>query len=162
VEPTAAAITAVDDETAALILEPVQGESGVYVLSDDVLRAAREACDRHGAPVCGPKLADVLAPGGHGYSFAGGPVQCCAALAVLDILGDPALQAGVLELGERLAEGLREMPGVVEVRGRASCSPPSFSPTTPREPRRSCAEPCSTTASSSTRPGRRPCDSCPR
>ena len=48
--PTAEAITAsVDERTAALILEPVQGESGVWVLGDDVLLAAREACDRHGA-----------------------------------------------------------------------------------------------------------------
>jgi len=49
-EPTAAAIRgAVDDRTAALILEPVQGESGVWVLGDEVLVAAREACDAHGA-----------------------------------------------------------------------------------------------------------------
>jgi acetylornithine/N-succinyldiaminopimelate aminotransferase len=49
-EPTAAAIgAAVDDRTAALILEPVQGESGVWVLGDEVLVAAREACDEHGA-----------------------------------------------------------------------------------------------------------------
>ena len=71
-----------------------------------------------GALICGPKLADVLEPGDHGSTFAGGPVQCAAALAVLDVLGDPALQASVLELGERLAEGLRELAGVVEVRGR--------------------------------------------
>ncbi len=49
-EPTAAAIRAsVDDRTAALILEPVQGEGGVYPLDDEVLLAAREACDEHGA-----------------------------------------------------------------------------------------------------------------
>ena len=32
-----------------VILEPVQGESGVYELGPEVLRAAREACDVHGA-----------------------------------------------------------------------------------------------------------------
>ena len=32
-----------------MILEPIQGESGVYVLPDELLRAAREACDEHGA-----------------------------------------------------------------------------------------------------------------
>lgn len=49
-EPTAAAIeAAVDERTAALILEPVQGEGGVWPLGDDVLLAAREACDLHGA-----------------------------------------------------------------------------------------------------------------
>ncbi|HWH92797.1 MAG TPA: acetylornithine/succinylornithine family transaminase [Baekduia sp.] len=50
VAPTAQALTAaIDADTAAVILEPIQGESGVYVLGDDVLSAAREACDRHGA-----------------------------------------------------------------------------------------------------------------
>jgi predicted acetylornithine/succinylornithine family transaminase len=50
VPPTAEALTAaIDDACAAVILEPIQGESGVYVLDDDVLRAAREACDRTGA-----------------------------------------------------------------------------------------------------------------
>jgi len=50
VAPTAQAITAaVDERTAAVLLEPVQGESGVYVLDDELLRAARAACDEHGA-----------------------------------------------------------------------------------------------------------------
>jgi acetylornithine/N-succinyldiaminopimelate aminotransferase len=40
---------AVDERTAAVLLEPIQGESGVNVLSDEALRAARDACDRHGA-----------------------------------------------------------------------------------------------------------------
>lgn len=40
---------AIDDKTAAVLLEPIQGESGVNVLSEDLLIAAREACDLHGA-----------------------------------------------------------------------------------------------------------------
>ena len=40
---------AVDERTAAVLLEPIQGESGIHPLDPDVLRAAREACDRHGA-----------------------------------------------------------------------------------------------------------------
>ena len=40
---------AVDDRTAAVLLEPIQGETGIHVLSDDLLLAAREACDRTGA-----------------------------------------------------------------------------------------------------------------
>jgi acetylornithine/N-succinyldiaminopimelate aminotransferase len=40
---------AVDEGTAAVLLEPVQGETGVHVLSEELLRAAREACDRVGA-----------------------------------------------------------------------------------------------------------------
>jgi acetylornithine/N-succinyldiaminopimelate aminotransferase len=163
VEPTAEAIAAaVDDRTAAVLLEPVQGESGVYELGDDVLRAARAACDEHGAAlifdevqcglgrtgtlwayqrsgvvpdamtvakalggglpigalVTGERLADVFAPGDHGSTFAGGPVQCAAGLAVLDVIDDEGLLAAVRELGERLRHALAELPGVVEVRGR--------------------------------------------
>jgi acetylornithine/succinyldiaminopimelate/putrescine aminotransferase len=40
---------AVGPHTAAVLLEPIQGESGVHVLSDELLAAARAACDEHGA-----------------------------------------------------------------------------------------------------------------
>jgi predicted acetylornithine/succinylornithine family transaminase len=163
VEPTASAIEAtVDENTAAVLLEPVQGESGVHPLGDDVLRAARAACDRVGAAlvfdevqcgvgrtgslwayeqsgvepdamtlakglgggmpigalVIGPRLAGVFAPGDHGSTFAGGPVSAAAANAVLDVVDTPEFLAGVLERGERLAEGLREVASVVDVRAR--------------------------------------------
>ena len=52
VEPTAEALgRVVEEDTAAVILEPVQGETGVHPLPDEVLRAAREAVrrDRRGA-----------------------------------------------------------------------------------------------------------------
>jgi acetylornithine/N-succinyldiaminopimelate aminotransferase len=45
-EAIAAAVT---DVTAAVLLEPVQGESGIHPMPLDVLHAAREACDRVGA-----------------------------------------------------------------------------------------------------------------
>lgn len=40
---------AIDGETAALVLEVVQGEGGVRPASDEYLRAARELCTRNGA-----------------------------------------------------------------------------------------------------------------
>ena len=40
---------AVTPDTAAVLLEPVQGESGIHPLSAETLRAARAACDEHGA-----------------------------------------------------------------------------------------------------------------
>jgi acetylornithine/N-succinyldiaminopimelate aminotransferase len=163
VEPTTKAIAAaVDERTAAVILEPVQGESGVYELGEDVLRAARAACDAHGATlifdevqcglgrtgtlwayeaagvvpdlmttakalggglpigalITGERLADGFAAGDHGSTFAGGPVQCAAGLAVLDVIDDDAFLAGVRELGEHLRHAVAELPGVGEVRGR--------------------------------------------
>jgi acetylornithine/N-succinyldiaminopimelate aminotransferase len=46
VEALKAAVTA---ETGAVILEPVQGEAGVYVADAEYLRAARQICDDKGA-----------------------------------------------------------------------------------------------------------------
>jgi predicted acetylornithine/succinylornithine family transaminase len=45
----AALIEAVTDRTAAVLLEPIQGETGINVLDDELLAAARGACDRTGA-----------------------------------------------------------------------------------------------------------------
>jgi acetylornithine/N-succinyldiaminopimelate aminotransferase len=153
---------AVHEGTAAVLLEPVQGESGVHPLPAAVVRAARDACDRVGAAlvfdevqcgmgrtgtlwahealdvvpdamtlakglggglpigalVIGERLAAVFEPGDHGSTFAGGPVAAAAAHAALDVIDDPALLASVREHGERLAEGLRELPPVRAVRGR--------------------------------------------
>jgi acetylornithine/N-succinyldiaminopimelate aminotransferase len=163
VEPQPQALLgAVDASTAAVLLEPIQGETGVHVLSDELLRAARVACDEHGAAlifdevqcgmgrtgtlwayeqagvrpdaitvakalggglpigalITGERLADVLVPGDHGSTFAGGPVVASAALAALELTDDPQLLRRVVELGQRLAEGLRRLPHVSQVRGR--------------------------------------------
>lgn len=39
---------AIGDETAGVLLEPVQGEGGIRRFSDDTLRAIRDLCDRRG------------------------------------------------------------------------------------------------------------------
>ncbi len=160
-EPRALA-NAVDERTAAVMLEPIQGESGVHVLSEELLQAARAACDEHGAAlvfdeiqcgmgrtgtlwayeqtgvipdaitlakalggglpigalVTGERLADVLQPGDHGSTFAGGPVIAAGALAALELTDDAALLGRVRELGHRLAAGLERLPHVCAVRGR--------------------------------------------
>jgi acetylornithine/succinyldiaminopimelate/putrescine aminotransferase len=158
----AALEAAVDERTAAVLLEPIQGESGIYELSDELLHAAREACDRTGAAlvfdeiqtgmgrtgtlwayeqtgvvpdamtsakalggglpigalITGPKLADVLKPGDHGSTFAGGPLVSSAALVALEICSDPELLARVRRLGHRLAASLNTLPFAAAVRGR--------------------------------------------
>ena len=161
-DDAAALCEAVGPSTAAVMLEPIQGEAGIFPTSDEALVAAREACDEVGAllvldeiqtglgrtgslwayeqtPVrpdvitsakalggglpigaciTAPVAADVLEPGDHGSTFAGAPVATAAALAVLDVVDDPALLRGVREKGAALREGLMALEGVDEVRGR--------------------------------------------
>ena len=42
-------VEAVTDRTAAVIIEPVQGEGGIVPIHPQMLAAARDACDEHGA-----------------------------------------------------------------------------------------------------------------
>jgi len=153
---------AVNENTAAVLIEPIQGEAGVHVTSEEALLAAREACDACGAllvldeiqtgvgrtgslwayqqspirpdvitsakalgggvpigaVITAPVAADVLEPGDHGSTFAGGPVATAAALAVLDAVDDPALLRAVRERGAQLREGLEGLDAVRETRGR--------------------------------------------
>jgi acetylornithine/N-succinyldiaminopimelate aminotransferase len=150
---------AVSEGTAAVLLEPIQGESGIHQLEPELLHAAREACDEHeallvfdeiqcgngrtgtlwaheqlgvapdvmtvakglggglpiGACVTSPGSADVLGPGDHGSTFAGGPVIAAAANAVLDVLTEPGFLGTVTDRGHQLAAGLREL--ALEPRG---------------------------------------------
>jgi len=152
----------VGESTAAVMIEPILGEAGVYPVPEATLVAARDACEEAGAllvldeiqsgmgrtgslwayeqtPVrpdvmttakalgggmpigaciASAELADVLQPGDHGSTFAGGPLIATAALAVLEIVDDPELLRQVRDLGARLREGLEAIDGVREVRGR--------------------------------------------
>lgn len=149
----------VDERTAAVLIEPVQGEGGIHPIDTALLHAVREACDASGALLifdeiqCGmgrsgslwawqraevrpdvmttakglggglpvgacitnPDSADLLQPGDHGSTFAGGPVVAAAANAVLEVVDDEPFLSGVERKGERLAGGLRELG--LDVRG---------------------------------------------
>jgi predicted acetylornithine/succinylornithine family transaminase len=140
----------VDSSTAAVLLEPIQGESGIHPLPDELLHAARAACDEAGALLifdeiqCGmgrtgtmwayeqvgvtpdaitvakglggglpigacvtsPSYADVLQAGDHGSTFAGGPIPCAGAHAVLDVVQEPGFLDDVRAKGDRLLRGL--------------------------------------------------------
>lgn len=145
----------VDSQTAAVLLEPIQGESGIHPLPDELLAGARAVCDATGALLifdeiqCGmgrtgtmwayeqvgvrpdvitvakglggglpigacvtsPAFADVLQAGDHGSTFAGGPVPCAGAHAVLDVLSEAGFLDDVRAKGDRLLRGLDDLSG---------------------------------------------------
>src|ERR1019366_6302463 len=70
VDPTIAALgAAVDEHTAALILEPIQGETGVHVLPDELLRFARERCDLVGATLIFDEIQTGLGRAGPAWAY---------------------------------------------------------------------------------------------
>jgi acetylornithine/N-succinyldiaminopimelate aminotransferase len=46
-DDAAAVAAAIDDQTAAVMMEPLQGESGVVPMRDETMRALRALCDEH-------------------------------------------------------------------------------------------------------------------
>jgi acetylornithine/N-succinyldiaminopimelate aminotransferase len=106
VEPTAAAVAAaVSERTAAVLLEPVQGESGVWPLPDELLRAAREACDAHGAALLYDEIQCGLGRCGTLWAFEQSGVVPDA-MTTAKALGG-GLPIGALITGERLSEVLQ-------------------------------------------------------
>lgn len=67
------------------------------------------------------EVMDALGPGGLGGTYAGSPVACEAALAVLDVIEEEGLCERASRLGEhmqaRLREAAQRVPQIVEVRG---------------------------------------------
>ncbi len=154
---------ALDTDVAAVVLEPIQGEAGVRVPSDDYLTIARKLCDEAGAllvldevqtgigrtgrwfafedagvrpdviclakalagglpiGVClaTPEVAASFRPGDHASTFGGGPVQCAAALAVLEVVEEEGLLERAIIAGEAFRTGLEKIFGSAAiVRGR--------------------------------------------
>ncbi|WOL14821.1 acetylornithine aminotransferase, mitochondrial [Canna indica] len=152
-------------KTAAVFVEPIQGEGGIYGATKEFLKILRTACDDAGAllvfdevqcglgrtgylwayeafgvtpdimtlakPLAGglpigvvlttERVAAAINYGDHGSTFAGGPLVCHAALAVLDKIRNPAFLASVTRKGQYLKELLIKKLGgnqhVKEVRG---------------------------------------------
>ena len=163
----AAARAAIDDRTAAFVVEPIQGEGGVNVPPPGYLAALQELCHDHGAliildeiqtgigrtgkffacehegvspdvmtlgkglgggfPIAAfvttENVAATVSLGDHGGTYAGNPLACAAANAVLRVVTQEQLSERAAELGERVMQRLRtfaaENKGVVDdVRGR--------------------------------------------
>jgi acetylornithine/N-succinyldiaminopimelate aminotransferase len=70
VDPTLEALAAaLDEHTAALIVEPIQGETGVHVISDELLRFARERCDLVGATLIFDEIQTGLGRAGTAWAY---------------------------------------------------------------------------------------------
>jgi len=70
VDPTISALgSAIDEHTAGVILEPIQGESGVHILSDELLRFARERCDETGATLIFDEIQTGLGRTGYAWGY---------------------------------------------------------------------------------------------
>lgn len=74
------------------------------------------------AGVCGrADLMDVIAPGGLGGTYAGNPLSCSAALAVMEVFEEERLLERSQVVGQKLVAGLKAIqsrhPQIAEVRG---------------------------------------------
>jgi predicted acetylornithine/succinylornithine family transaminase len=158
-----AAAQAINAETCAVIIEPVQGEGGVHAAGVDFLRGLRRLCDDNQAllifdevqcglgrtgglwahqafgvtpdimtlakPLAGglpigailvtEDVGQLLQPGDHGSTFAGGPLVCRAAQVVFDRVNRPEFLEQVRRNGRHLVACLESLghDRIVEVRG---------------------------------------------
>lgn len=64
-----AAADAIDETVAAVVVEPVQGVAGARAIDHAVLRALREACDRHDALLVADEVQAGMGRSGHPFSI---------------------------------------------------------------------------------------------
>jgi predicted acetylornithine/succinylornithine family transaminase len=95
---------AVNERTAAVMLEPIQGESGVNVISTELLEAARSACDEHGAALIFDEIQTGMGRTGTLWAYEQVGVLPDA-ITTAKALGG-GLPIGALITGERLADVL--------------------------------------------------------
>ena len=162
VESVAAAVS---DKTCAIMVEPIQGEGGIRIPSEEFLKGLREICDANGLLLIYDEVQvgmgrtgklwahehfgvapDVMAlakalgggtaigaivatdeamafePGDHAATFGGNHIATAAGCAVMDTLLAPGFLDHVLEMGDYLQAGLRELASrhaiIKEVRGK--------------------------------------------
>jgi acetylornithine/N-succinyldiaminopimelate aminotransferase len=96
---------AVDEETAAVLLEPIQGESGIHVLSGELLQAARDACDSTGAALVFDEIQSGMGRTGTLWAYQE-PGVVPDALTSAKALGG-GLPIGALVTGPRLADAFK-------------------------------------------------------
>ena len=157
---TEALADGITEETAAVIVEGIQGVGGIQVASENFLKALRKKCDETGAVLildsvqCGygrsgkffshqfsgihPDLITMAKGMGNGFpiggvlispkfeasygllgtTFGGNHLACAAGIAVLDVIKEENLVENAQEMGAYLWNGIREIGGYKELRGR--------------------------------------------
>jgi acetylornithine/N-succinyldiaminopimelate aminotransferase len=98
---------AVGERTAAVLIEPIQGEAGIFPIADEVLIAAREACDAAGAALVFDEVQCGMGRTGTLWAYEQLPVRPDVITAAKALGGGLPVAAVVIspELGEGLALG---------------------------------------------------------
>jgi predicted acetylornithine/succinylornithine family transaminase len=104
-DDAAALRDAVGASTAAVLIEPIQGESGIYPLSDETLLAARQACDEAGALLILDEIQTGMGRTGSLWAYEQTPVRP-------DLLTSAKALGGGLPIGACIAG--TEASGVLE------------------------------------------------
>ncbi len=106
-DDAAALREAVGENTAAVLIEPIQGEAGVFPLSDETLVAAREACDEAGALLIFDEIQTGIGRTGSLWAYEQGPVRPDVLTTAKALGGGAAMGAciGSPEAGEVLSAG---------------------------------------------------------
>ena len=95
---------AVGPATAAVMLEPIQGEAGIHRIADEVLMAAREATEEVGALLVFDEIQTGMGRTGTLWAFQGGPVVPDVMTSAKALGG--GLPVGACVIGPRAGEGL--------------------------------------------------------
>jgi len=96
---------AIGERTAAVLIEPIQGESGIHVVADELLASAREACDRAGAALIFDEIQCGMGRTGTLWAYEQTDVVPDAMTTAKGLGG--GLPIGALVTGERLADALQ-------------------------------------------------------
>jgi predicted acetylornithine/succinylornithine family transaminase len=98
---------AVGERTAAVMLEPIQGEAGVFPIADEVIAAAREAADRAGALLVFDEIQCGMGRTGSLWAYEQLPARPDVLTAAKALGGGLPVGAAVIspELGDGLSRG---------------------------------------------------------
>src|SRR5712691_4881058 len=109
---------AVDATTAAVLLEPIQGESGVHVSSQTYLRDVQDFCRDQGLLFMVDEVQTGIGRLGtlwgfercdHGSTFGGNPLMCAVATAVVTHILEHDILGNVNRVGAVLKRGLERL-----------------------------------------------------